>query len=173
MYLLAQLCGLGAMIALFSVYQQSTRQRLLISKLCADVCWVAHYLLTPGGVGGAIPNFIGIFRELIFIQREKKSWANKIIWPLLCILCGWILGIFSFKDAWNILPITASTFVTISLWLKNPRLTKLVSIPVVICFLIYNIHLQSPVAIVNESLSLVSIFLSFGKEHLHKKECLK
>ena len=67
MNILAQLFGIGAMIALFSVYQQSERKKLIAAKLCADVCWVIHYLLL-GGIAGMIPNFIGIFRELVFMK---------------------------------------------------------------------------------------------------------
>lgn len=82
----AQIFGLCAMAALFSVYQQSDRGKLLKSKLFADVFWVVHYIML-GAYGGAVPNFVGIFRELVFINREKLKWANKIIWAggIYCI----------------------------------------------------------------------------------------
>ena len=139
MNILAQLFGIGAMIALFSVYQQSERKKLIAAKLCADVCWVIHYLLL-GSIAGMIPNFIGIFRELVFMKRESKKWADKLVWPILFILCGWGMGIYTFSSAFNILPIVASTFVTISLWIKNPRLTKLRTIPVCTAFMVYDFH---------------------------------
>ncbi len=165
---LAQIFGIGAMISLFSIYQQTERKKLIISKLCADVCWVVHYALL-GGIGGIIPNFIGIFRELIFVKREEKSWANKIVWPILFIALGWCLGIFTFKSPINILPITASTFVTISFWVKRPTLTKIISVPVCLAFLVYDIFVGSYIGIVNESISVVSIVISFIKNK--KKGC--
>ncbi len=164
MKLLAQAFGVGAMIALFTLYQQKDRKRLLFSKLCADVCWVIHYFLL-GGFGGMIPNLVGIFRELIFVRREEKSWANKAVWPILFVFCGWALGIFTFKSPINILPIAASTFVTVSLWVKKPRLTKIISIPVNISFLIYDAFVGSYIGIVNESVSILSIIISFIKEN--------
>ncbi len=161
--------GIGAMISLFSIYQQKSRKNLITAKLCADVCWVGHYLCL-GGIAGVIPNFLGIFRELIFIRREKDKWANKIIWPIIFIAAGWALGISTFKNAFNILPIAASSFVTVSLWLRNPRLTKIISIPICISFLIYDIFVGSYIGIANESISICSIIISFLKESRLKDE---
>ncbi len=161
--IIAQIFGIGAMISLFSIYQQKSRKKLIICKLCADICWVFHYMLL-GAPGGMIPNFIGIFRELVFVNRESKKWADMPIWPILFILINWGVGITTFKAPINILPIAASTFVTISLWLKKPRLTKLISAPVSMTFLIYDIFVGSYVGIINESISIISIIISFIRE---------
>ena len=70
----------------------------------------------------------------------------------------------TFKSLYNVLPITASTFVTVSLWIENPRLTKIISIPVSLAFLVYDIFVGSYIGIVNESLAIISIIISFIKE---------
>jgi hypothetical protein len=154
--------GLGAMLALFSIYQQKTRKGILLSKLCADVCWVVHYLCI-GGTAGAIPNLVGIFRELVFVNRKKYKWAGLIVWPALFILINFGLGIRTFHSAFNVLPIAASALVTILLWIDRPNLTKLVSLPVCTAFMIYDFSIGSYIGIVNESLSILSIFLFFIK----------
>ena len=64
----------------------------------------------------------------------------------------------------HILPIAASTFVTVSLWLRCPKLTKIISIPVSLTFLIYDLLIGSWIGMVNEALSIGSIILSFLKE---------
>lgn len=150
------------MIALFSIYQQKSRKRMLICKLFADLSWVIHYICI-GAVGGAIPNFVGIFREIIFFNRETKRWAGKPFWPVVFILINLGLGITTFKSPINILPITASVFVTVSLWLKKPEITKIISFPVSVVFLIYDIFVGSWIGVVNESASLVSIIISLVK----------
>ena len=125
----AYIFGIGAMIALFSIYQQSSRKKLLISKLIADVCWVVHYLCL-GAYGGAIPNLVGIFRELVFVNRENKKWANLPLWPFVFIITNLLLGLRTFAAPINLLPILGSAFVTVALWLKKPMLTKIMSFPV-------------------------------------------
>ncbi len=162
--LMVQFFGILAVVALCSVYQQKTRKRMIISKLCADIFWLLHYLLL-GGYGAAIVNFIGIFRELVFMKREEKAWANKIVWPVLFILCGWISGIVLLKNPINLLLTLASSFVTISLWVKNPKLTKIITLPICSFFIIYNIYVGSYIGVMNESLTVFSIAISFAKEH--------
>lgn len=159
----APLFGLGAMAALFLIYQQKSRKRMLFAKLAADVCWVLHYLCL-GGVAGMIPNGVGMFRELVFLQRKEREWANCVAWPLLFVGINWGLGAFTFHSWYNVLPILASTCVTVSLWIDNPRLTKLISVPISAAFLVYDVFVGSYVGVINESLSMVSILLFFIKE---------
>ena len=161
--------GFGAMLSLFLIYQQKERKKLLYCKLSADLCWVAHYLCL-WAPGGAIPNFVGIFRELVFVNREDKKWANSPLWPILFILINLSLGIATMDEPINLLPITASVFVTLSLWLKKPVLTKIISIPVSVCFLIYDIFVGSYIGIVNESIAICSIIISFIKENKTRKD---
>ncbi len=160
---IAQGLGLIAMSSLLIGYQQTKREKLLACKLTADVFWTAHYLVL-GGYAGAIPNFVGIFRELVFINRERKKWASYIIWPIIFIVIGWGMGAFTFKSAWNILPILSSTAATLSLWFKNPKLTKMVIIPACTSYLIYNITVGSYVGILNESFSIISLLISLTRE---------
>lgn len=154
------LFGFGAMVSLFMIYQQKDRKKLLLFKLSADVCWVVHYLciFAPGG---AIPNFVGIFRELVFVNREEKKWADCFLWPILFIAVNLTLGLVTMDSCINLLPITASVFVTVSLWLKRPALTKIVSVPVSAAFLIYDIFVHSYIGMVNESIAICSIIISF------------
>ena len=152
--------GIGAMLSLFISHQEKSRNEILIYKMFADVFWAAHYICL-GAMAGAIPNFIGIFREFIFLNKERHKFANSIVWPCLFILTNLTLGMISF-DAWyDILPIAASAFVTVSLWIHNPKLTKCISLPVSGAFLIYNIFVCSYMGIFNESLAILSILLFF------------
>ena len=123
---------------------------------------MAHYLCL-WAPGGAIPNFVGIFRELVFVNREDKKWANSPLWPILFILINLSLGIATMDEPINLLPITASVFVTLSLWLKKPVLTKIISIPVSVCFLIYDIFVGSWIGVISESISLISIIIALIK----------
>ena len=166
---IAWIFGIGAMIFLFSIYQQKDRKKLIICKLGADICWSVHYLCL-GAISGAIPNFVGIFRELVFVNRKEKNWADKIIWPCLFILVNLSLGIITMKSYINLLPIITSVFVTISLWLKNPMLTKIISFPVSCSFLIYDIFVESWVGVFNESISLISILITALNFLLYKNK---
>ena len=163
MNILVQLPGVAAMVCLFLSYQQKNRKGLIMCKLSADVFWALHYALL-GAFGGMIPNLSGIFRELVFVNREDKKWANFPLWPVFFIVLNFSLGLLSFKSPINLLPITASAFVTVSLWLKNTRLTRIISVPVSLSFLIYDIFAGSYIGIVNESMAIISILIYFLKK---------
>ncbi len=159
--------GVGAMLALFSIYQQKTRKGILLSKLSADICWVIHYLCI-GGTAGAIPNLVGIFRESVFVNRKNHKWANYIFWPVVFILINFCLGVMTFHSVFNVLPIAASALVTVLLWIDNPKLTKLMSIPVCTAFMIYDFYIGSYIGIINEAISMLSILIFFIKRRREK-----
>ena len=165
--LTAQVFGAIGMACLFYSYQQTERKKLIAGKLGADIMWVVHYLCLSA-FGGAIPNFVGIFRELIFMQGDKK-WARSPVIPAVFILINWCLAISTWQSALTLLPICASTFVTISLWAKKPRITRMIGAPVSLCFLIYDIFVGSWIGVINESVAIVSIISSFVKNDLRKK----
>ena len=164
----AWIFGAGAMIALFLIYQQKTRKGMLTAKLSADVFWVLHYFCL-GGIAGMIPNFTGIFRELVFLQRKNKKWAASILWPIFFISLNLLLGLLSFSSPFDLLPLLGSAAVTAALWVDRPTLTKLISLPVSAAFLVYDIHVGSQIGIVNEALSMLSIFIFFFKTWRTKK----
>ena len=165
--LIAQVFGALGMACLFLSYQQTERKKLIACKLGADVMWVVHYLCLSA-FGGAIPNFIGIFRELIFMQGDKK-WARLPVIPVVFILINWSLAISTWQSALTLLPIGASTFVTISLWAKNPRITRMIGAPVSVCFLIYDIFVGSWIGVINESVAIISIISSFIRNDMKRK----
>ncbi len=165
--ILAQIFGCGAMVSLFLVYQQKSRKGMLFAKLSADIFWVIHYLCLSG-YAGMIPNAVGILRECVFVSRKSKRWASWIVWPIVFILLNWGLGVWTFRSWYNLLPITASTFVTVSLWMDNPKRTKWMSIPISAAFLTYDLFVGSYVGVVNESLAIFSILLFFVKEFAMK-----
>ena len=166
--MIAQVFGIGAMISLFLIYQQKSRKNILICKLSADVFWIAHYFCL-GAVAGMIPNFVGVFRETVFLNRKTKRWASSPVWVAVFILFNFSLGIASFKNWYDMIPIVASSFVTVSLWIDAPKLTKSISLPVSASFLTYDIFVGSYIGILNESISILSILLYFFKTYREGK----
>ena len=112
-----------------------------------------------GAWAGAIPNLMGIFRETVFLHSDKK-WANSFVWPVLFIVISWILAIISWKSALSLLPMCASTLVTISMRVEKTKTTRILSVPICLAFLTYDFFVASYAGMINESISLVSIFIA-------------
>jgi len=172
--MLAWIFGIGAMVSLFVSHQQKSRKGILAGKFCADLFWTAHYMCL-GALAGMIPNFIGIFREVVFINRKNYKFAGKAIIPIAFIMVNITLGIISFEEWFDALPILASAFVTLSLWIDNPRLTKYISVPVSTAFLVYDVYVNSYMGIINESIAILSIiifFIRYGEKKMFKNDCI-
>lgn len=170
MKVVAQILGIGAMVSLFLIYQQKNRKKMILAKLSADIFWVLHYCCL-GAIAGMIPNFVGIFREVVFINRKTKKWANLIIWPIVFIFINCVLSIITFEEWIDLLPISASIFVTISLWIDNTKLTKLISVPISMMFLIYDLYVGSYVGVLNEIIAISSIAIFFHKKEEKGDKC--
>lgn len=169
---LSYIFGGFAMGSLFFAYQKTDRRQLITCKLCADVSWTLHYFFL-GAYGGMIPNLVGIFREIIFSHRETWRFADNKIWVAVILVANWSLGILTFKEPINILPIVASSMVTVSLWLKKPKLTKIILVPVCLTYLVYNIVVGSYIGAANESLSLLSLAISLFRTRTGAKKTEK
>ncbi len=166
MDIVIHILGICAMLFFFLIYQQKSRKNIILFKLLVDVFWVAHYFFL-GAVGGMIPNTVGIFREIVFYNRNTKKWARTPVWVAVFIIINFAWGLNIFSVWYNIIPIVASSFVTASLWINKPNLTKLITIPICISFLIYDIFVNSFMGMVNEIISLISIIIYFTR---NKKE---
>ncbi len=160
MYIFSQLFGLGAIIFLFAGYQQNIRIKFLMCKLSADVCWAGHYLLLSA-YAGMIPNFVGIFREIIFISSEKHRWANNPLWLIVFLCINLILGAFNYNSLIDVFPIIASVFITISMWIKKLNITKILLSVACTLFLLYNYSIGSLIGVINETISIISIIIFF------------
>lgn len=160
--ILAQAIGLLGMGTLFIMYQQSSKKRYLAFKLLSDVVWATHYLLLSA-IGGAIPNIMGIARELIFMNEGKK-WANKKIWAAVFIILNTAFALSLTRSAIQFMPIVASALVTVSLTFKNTKNIRLITVPISITFLIYDILVGSWAGALNESISLISIISKLIRE---------
>ena len=171
--MIAWILGIGAMVSLFVSHQSKSRKGILLGKLSADLFWSAHYICL-GAIAGMIPNFVGIFREAVFINQSKYEIFSKTFWPILFIGTNLTLGVFSFHNWFDVLPILASAFVTLSLWIKNPILTKCISVPVSIAFLAYDIFVGSYMGMINESVAIMSLIIFFMKgKRKNENDCFQ
>lgn len=165
--LIAQLIGFAGMVTLFIMYRQSSRKRYLFLKLASDMIWAVHYFLL-GAVGGAIPNLVGIFREIVFL-RPFRSRKSKIAWASFFIAVNAALAISLAESLIQFMPICASALVTVSLTFRNTANIRLLTIPICLTFLVYDLIVGSWSGALNETLSLISMVSKSVIEHRSRK----
>ena len=156
--------GIGSTVL---IYQQKTRKGLILSKLLSDVIWFLYYFSLSAYSGAAIA-VIGMIRELVFINREKK-WAKHPIWLIFFLALSFGCAIFTWKNIFSILPCIASAVSVISFWIGNPKLSRFLSYPISACMLTYDIASVAILGTVNELFTVISSVVGFFR-HDRKKE---
>ena len=146
--------GIGANVI---IYQQKNGKKLLFYKLISDFLWAAHYFLL-GAVSAALVAVIGIFRETVFFNQDKK-WAKSNLWLVFFILCSICVAVFTWKSAFSILPAVASVLSIISFWKNDPKLSRCLAFPISISMLTYDLYCISYMGMVNEIFTIFSSIL--------------
>lgn len=167
MGVLIQLAGILGISVNVIIYQQKKNKKLLFYKLISDFLWLLHYLLL-GACSGAWIAAIGIFRETVFINQDKK-WAKGNYWLLIFIACSIISSVFSWKGIFSLLPAIASVLSVISFWRNKPKLTRFLALVISSCMFTYDLVCGSYMGIANEVFTTASAIFGILRYDVMRK----
>ncbi|MBE5757011.1 MAG: YgjV family protein [Clostridiales bacterium] len=161
--------GVIAITLMVITYQFKKRSNIIKTYIFATVGWTIYFFLR-GEFTSCILNLIGVIRSIIFLQREKHEWANSKFWLyfFLVIMVG---GTGLTVEKWtDIFPLIASTLSTIAYFVLNVKLLKLLNMGNSSFWLTNNLINGTYVAAVSDSLSIISIIISFIRYKIEEKK---
>ena len=168
MEIAAQVVGAIGILTSALIYQQKTRRRLIAFKLISDVIWGAHYAML-GAFSGMAICIIAVFRELIFINREDKKWAQHIIWPIIFVSAALSTAALTWNGPISILPAVASATSVIGFWIGKPRLSRILVFPITALMITYDVLSGSYAGLLNEAISVTSTVIGIIRLDIKKK----
>lgn len=160
-------------------YQQRTKRGILMTVVAA-MSTVSIYYFLKGTVAGGIMNILSIVRSLAFDRKDAGvKWLNSK-WVLFGFMAffvgaGIYSGIANDEGAWAFLSVSGMAFATIAMWVKNPGAVRLLSLPGMVSWLIYNAHNSLWILNVSDIICIISILVGImrydilGKEENAKK----
>lgn len=166
--IVGQIFGIVAFIIAFFAYQMSTSKKVLMVQTVAIVSFCIHYLLI-GAIPGFALNLLGVARNLIYYNNDKKFFRSKA-WPIVLSVLMVIVGCFTGKGWHAVLLIVGLAVNTYCMSLSTSqaiRISLLFTCPPV---LVYNIFELSIGGMVNEALSIVSATVGIIRERAKKGE---
>lgn len=166
-----QIIGFIAMAIIVISYQQKTHKNILVFQMVSGLLFTAHYVLI-GAYTGAVMNLVGAFRSLVYSNRNKK-WASSVIWPVLFSIGFLISGILTWENVFSVLPLIAMLMSSIVLWIEQPKINRILSIPTSSCWLIYNIKTESIAGTATEIFVLASIIIGILRLDIKKEKSNK
>lgn len=162
--IIGQLIGFIAMVISFFIYQQPTRNRILIFKLITDLLWIAHFLIL-GAITAMTTTTIAIFRELAFLNNKNKFLSGKCCLYLFCFLFAFSL-VFTYSGPISVFPVVSSIISTIGFWNKETSKMKIFFFFQSVGMLIYNITVTSIAGVFNEVIVISSLLISLIRKKI-------
>ncbi len=165
--IIAQIIGVLGLLCNGLSFQQKKRKGILSFQICAAALFVVHYIIL-GAYTGAVINFLGMLRSIVFINSDKK-WAKHPVWLGVFVVVFTVASIVTWVDWYSILPATAMVLTTISYWLKNETKIRLVTFPSSPCWLVYNILTGSVAGVLTECVVMSSLIIAIVRYDILKK----
>ena len=150
-----QIVGFAAMAVSMLIYLQRKRKNILILKLSSDVLWALHHLMILSYTA-ALTTAIAIFREIVFYNYDKK-WAKSRWWSVGFSLVFVMAALFTWKDAFSIIPAIGTVLTTVAFGSKRIGVTRLFAAMASIGMLFYGLHYHSFATVINECFTQISI----------------
>lgn len=177
MYVISQILVVISYAFLAFTYLLKERKIILVfSLLSVAINGIAFILLSAWS--GFYMLFVAILRNIIFLFRgknsnDKKDYVDWII--LICLVVIMLsLAIYSYDGIWSMLSVLGTGIYTLSVWQKNPTVYKVLGIPTSLCWIGYNVFVNSIFGIMLESILLLFALYGFvvakDKKHLMKDD---
>ena len=155
--IIAQIIGILGLICSLLSFQMKTRKWIMVLQMIASLSFSAQLFLLGAVTGGCV-DLISFIRTLIF-SRNGKKWASSPVWLYIFIAVMIVTGIFTWQNAWDLLPIAGSILSTVALWMKKEKNIRLISLTIGPCWLIYNLVKGAWSGALNEVLAMTSIVI--------------
>lgn len=162
-----QIIGFIAMAIIVASYQQKSHKKILTFQMVSGLLFTVHYLLL-GAYTGAVMNLLGAFRSLVYSNRSKK-WASSVVWPIGFSIAFLVSGILTWDNVFSVFPLIGMLMSSVVLWIEQPKINRILSIPTSSCWLIYNIKTVSYPGIITEIFVLSSIIIGIIRLDIKKK----
>lgn len=166
---IAQAIGLLSLVLSLASFQQKRRSRLMLLQMLASLsCAVSLIML--GGITGGILDLIAFSRTVVFSQRGKHRWADSPLWLVGYIVLIVAVGIITWEQGSivSLFAILGTVLSTLALYMKEPRLIRLISLLVGPCWIAYNFVYGSAFGILNELIAMTSIIVALVRHDVGK-----
>lgn len=158
--------GIIALAICLAMFTFRKKRHIQIAKLASDMVWALNFVFN-GGYAGVVQNLFGAVRDSVFLCRtDERKWAQSIWWCVVFCALFATLPLLSWeKDgAKSIFLAVSSVISTISFFVKNPQLTRYLSLPVMALSMGYAIIVNNTFNIVSNCISVTSIVIGIARE---------
>lgn len=168
-FILAQICGVIALILTVISVQFKTKEKIVMCMIFPNLVVAVQYFLLNAITGGVV-SIINAVRCIVFYYYKKKDKRPSIMVLLIFEIIAIISGITSWQNIWSLIPIFVTVIYTYGLWQDNVNIIRIAAGIAGLGWAIYNIIVMAYVGAIQEIAQLVSSIISLVKKQDNKGE---
>ena len=153
---IGQILSILGMIATVASFQLKTRKQILVMQSVGSSLFLLSYLML-NTLTGVYINIVFLTRNVIFFFKKDKKWAQSILWLPTMLLAAIVAGALGYQTPWDLLPIIGALVGTVSMYMTNENMLRLLKLGESPCWLIYNCSIPNIGGIICEVCSLTSL----------------
>ena len=155
-----QAIGFVGVAFFIASYQIKSNKALFLCQLIGCLIFCVQFFIM-GAYTGALSLIINIIRNLLLIKIKDWKWVSSKV--TMFVILGMLVAVtaYTWDGLISLLPFIMVAATTIGYWSNNAqkfRLSQFIGSP---CVLIYDILVHSWGGVLNETITLVSIIISF------------
>ena len=155
--------GIGfAAVALFVLsYQIKSNRWLFLLQLIGSALFCLQFFMLDA-FSGCLSLAVNILRNALMMKYKDWKWVQNKWCPVVIALMFTAVLILTWNGPVSLLAFTASVSSTFAYWSDSPRKIRMVNLVCASpCWLIYDVIVFSLGGIVSESITIISILISF------------
>lgn len=159
MFILAQICGLIALLITVINIQLKSKEKIVMFNVWANVAVAIQYFLL-GAYTGAVISVLNAIRDVVYFLFKKKNFKPSVLVLLIFETVAMITGIISWQNIWSIIPIVVTIIYTYGLWQDNVKILRITTVIIGYGWTIYDIVVKAYVAALQVTAQGTSAFVA-------------
>ena len=159
MFILAQICGLIALIITAINIQLKSKEKIVMLNVWANVAVTIQYFLL-GAYTGAVISILNAIRDVVYFLFKKKNLKPSILVLLIFETIAIIAGIISWQNIWSIIPIVVTIIYTYGLWQDDVKILRITTVIIGYGWTIYDIVVKAYVAALQVAVQCTSALVA-------------
>ena len=169
LFILAQICGLIALILTVISVWFKTKEKMLMCSILANIVVTIQYFLL-GALTGAVIAILNTIRCLVFYFFKKKDAKPSFIVLIIFEIVAIVSGSISWQNIWSLIPIVVTVIYTYGLWQDNIKIIRITTGIVGLGWAVYNVVVRAYVGAIQEMAQFISAIIALYRNRSKKEE---
>ena len=156
----AFVAGLSAVALYLWCFQLKEAKKIVACKILSNLFYFIQYILLFAWVGAAMD--VAALITSFFAYKKDNPFVKKHKIPILIItnLSIVTVGLLLFENFFSLFCIAGVLVESLSTWMKNEKMIRVISLFAVPCWLVYNVAAGAYGSLIGNVLAMISIVAS-------------